>query len=317
MFTVKISAPFSASSIICQTPANKIIWGNCKFYINENVTSCNYWFVYEDLLSSEQLSCPKKNIVLITGEPPSIKKYSQKFLEQFATVITCHRTMKNINTVYTQQALPWHVGKRLQDRKEFCYGKDYDELKTIKNFNKSKLISIIVSGKNTTKGHKNRLKFVERLKSHFKERLDVFSRDNNPIDDKWDGIADYKYHIVIENSNYEDYWTEKLADSFLAGAYPFYCGCPNVGKYFSKSALSEIDINNVNVSIKIIEDAIKNNKYENSINSIMEARTLVLDTYNLFPFICNYVKKKLACQMKLKLHCILKKNFLNKKIFYT
>ncbi len=317
MFKVKINAPFSAESILCQTPGRKGIWNGCKFHINDDVMECDYWVVYEDLLQAEEVICPHNNILLITGEPPSVKKYESGFLNQFATIITCHSLIQHNNVVYTQQALPWHVGKRLKDKKNTCNGKDYDSLRAINRFNKNKLISIIVSEKNSTKGHRDRLIFVEQLKRYFGDQLDIFSRESKPVDDKWDAIAGYKYHIVIENSAVNDYWTEKLTDSFLGGAFPFYYGCKNIDKYFSKNALCLIDIYKISESVKLIEDAIFKSVYEHSIESIMESRNLVMDKYNLFPFIHDFVQEKIGSENRSQTKLYPQKKFIRQGLHFT
>ena len=45
----------------------------------------------------------------------------------------------------------------------------------------------------------------------FGTRLDVFGRGIRSIPDKAAGILPYRYHIALENSQFYDYWTEKLA----------------------------------------------------------------------------------------------------------
>ncbi|MFX8844619.1 glycosyltransferase family 10, partial [Acinetobacter baumannii] len=86
---------------------------------------------------------------------------------------------------------------------------------------------------------------------------------------KWDTLADYKYHIAIENDSCDDWVTEKFFDPILAYSYPFYYGCPNIHKYISEKSFTRIDINNFNQSIEIIEsiignDSIYNNFIDNS-----------------------------------------------------
>jgi len=80
------------------------------------------------------------------------------------------------------------------------------------------------------------------VKDYFGERIDIFGRGINEIEDKWDALDRYKYHIALENSVVEDYWTEKLSDAYLAGCYPIYYGCPNIEKYFDISSLARINI---------------------------------------------------------------------------
>ena len=110
----------------------------------------------------------------------------------------------------------------------------------------------------------------------------MFGRGFNGFDDKWDVVAPYKYHIAIENSSYNDYWTEKLADCYIGGAYPIYYGCKNVEKYFDNEALTVIDIHDVNKAIKQIEEVINSNTYETHRYALIKAKNQVLDEYNLF-----------------------------------
>jgi hypothetical protein len=98
-------------------------------------------------------------------------------------------------------------------------------------------------------------------------------------------ISSYKYHIVIENGSFEDYWTEKLADAFLGKAYPFYHGCPNLLDYFPKNSFTAIDINNFDESVAVIRKSMDQHYYERSIDAIETSRNLVLDKYNLFPML--------------------------------
>ena len=100
--------------------------------------------------------------------------------------------------------------------------------------------------------------------------------------DKWDAIAPYKYHLVLENSVQKDYWSEKLADAFLGFSYPIYYGCPNIYDYFSKDSLKIIDINNIDKAVQMIKDIIKDNLYDNRICAIDKSRNKVLNQYNIF-----------------------------------
>lgn len=282
MFRVKITTNFPEQPIIRQSPGGQGVWGEYRFFINQEIDECDFWVVYEGLTKSESTKCPQGNIIFITGEPPSIKEYQSGFLHQFNTVVTSHPDIKHPDVIYSQQALPWHIGMFQEDR---LLG--YDSLKALdyNTFNKTDLISVIVSNKNWTEGHVLRLEFVQKLKEHFGSRLEVFGRGIRDINDKWEAIAGYKYHIVLENSSFKDYWTEKLADSFLAYSYPFYFGCSNIKEYFPETCYTSIDINDIDRSIQIIEQAITENMFEKSIDHLNLARNLVLDRYNLFPML--------------------------------
>ena len=291
MIKVKVSTSFPEWPLLRQTPGSKGMWGDCQFVLNEDMNECDYWVVCEGLLQAESTVCPRKNTILITWEPPAVKVYNEEFISQFGTVITCHRNISHPNVIYSQQGLPWHVGRQVKDGKNIKFSKDYDELNNIRSFNKDKLLSVICSSKDHTKGHKKRVEFAERLKQYFGEKVDVWGWGFQEIEDKWDAISRYKYHVVIENSSSPDYWTEKLSDAFLGGAHPFYYGCPNISEYFSEDSFTSIDINNFERSASIIEEAIANRKYEKSVDAILDARDLMLDKYNLFPMIYTFCKK--------------------------
>lgn len=286
MIKVKISAITSKWSYLRQTPNSEGIWGDYQFFINQENDDYDFWVVHEGFSGKETAICNKNNIILFTGEPPSVKKYNPRFLKQFAAVITCHKDIKHKNVIINQQALPWVIGLSQQNERFI----NYDSLKANKNFKKTKLLSVISSNKNFTKGHVARLNFVERLKEHFGSEIDVFGSGINGVNDKYEAIADYKYHIVLENSQYPNYWTEKLSDCYLGYAYPFYYGCTNISEYFPAKSYTPIDINKPDEAISIIENTIKNNIYEISKEQIQQARELILDKYNLFPMIvkiCN------------------------------
>ncbi|MCI0660313.1 MAG: hypothetical protein L0220_04495, partial [Acidobacteria bacterium] len=89
-----------------------------------------------------------------------------------------------------------------------------------------------------------------------------------------------------------DYWTEKLADCFLAGAYPFYHGCPNLPEYFPSGSFTAIDINKPEEAIEIIEGGIRSHLYESSLHQLRGARELVLDKHNLFAMLSGIIEEE-------------------------
>ena len=289
MIRVKLTMPYWP--IERQTSNHSGIWDNCHFIINQQVSECDYWVVCENLINPEETLCPKENTILITHEPPTLGKYRTLFLKQFATVITCHKNIRHKNPIFQQQGLPWHVGRRQRNHVNLSWSKDYDELISIDQFSKDKEISVISSSKDGTDGHRQRLEFIRILKDYFGERIDIFGRGINEIEDKWDALVRYKYHIALENCAVDDYWTEKLSDAYLAGCYPIYYGCPNIEKYFDIPSLARIDLTQPDQAIHIIESCLKENRYENARQYIKNARKDILNKYNVFPMVCNLINK--------------------------
>ncbi len=286
MYHVKLSIANDNAGCGRQTPSGKKIWGNYCFHINEDIPEADFWVVYsKGQRKTETCKCAPENTIFVTGEPETVYHYSKGFVNQFAIALSVQPKIKHPRLMMMQPAQPWHIGK-VTNRKDGVitsveYTRDYDALK-LEIPKKSKLISIISSNKCFTQGHKDRLKFAMALKEHYGDKLDLFGQGLKPFADKWEVVAPYKYHICIENSAYPHYWTEKLADCYLGMAYPFYFGAPNVGKYFNDKAFTPIDIHDIEASIKIIDEAVADNLYEERLPYIAEAKNLVLDRYNLF-----------------------------------
>lgn len=258
------------------------IWGDFKFFINPinpEKIDFDYWFVYNFPLGEEEITaCRNGGLVLITGEPDSVEKYTRSYCNQFDCVITSQKDLNHPNKFFLPQGLPWHVKK------------SYDELIKLQPVSKTKKISIISSDKVRTEGHRRRLDFTLRIKDYFKEQIDLFGRGLNNFDDKWEALAPYEYSISIENSAQNFYFTEKLMDCFLSFTYPVYYGCINVNDYFDKRSYIQIDIDKFEYSVKRIEALLGNsNHYLDNLSYLSAERDKVLNNYNLFPLIVNFI----------------------------
>ena len=164
-----------------------------------------------------------------------------------------------------------------------------------------------------SEGHSARIKFLNALiNSNISHYIDVFGDGFTPIPDKWDAIMNYKYHLVIENEIQEDYWSEKLADSFLGFAYPIYSGCPNINKYFDENSMAVIDISNFEISLKKIKDIIDGDLYDRNIRAIEVARNQILNEYNIF----NLMAKMSTSEASLKKKIQLKTNYYYSDSFF-
>jgi len=299
MIKVKITMGNSGFPAQTQLPHMQPYWKDCQFFVNQEIAECDFWIVWGTMSKKESVICPKENIFFIASEPPAIYTYQEKFLRQFSSIVTCDKNTKHPNPRYWQQSLPWWLGHDLSGKGVVHPETTYDALSENSHIKKDKLLSIIVSNKKATAGHRKRIEFAERIKHYFGDKIDVFGIGANECRYKWDAIAPYKYHIAIENSSFDDYWTEKLADSILAESYTFYYGCKNIDTYFDESIYTKIDIHDIESSIKKIEEIIKKEEYEKNIDKIIEAKHLILNEYQLFPSIYN-VCSKLPINQKIK-----------------
>lgn len=252
-----------------QTPQRSGWWKYVHYRVNDNaVQEADFLVVHDDVDQPVTLRIPTGNSILITGEEKSAKLYPPEFINQFDVIITSRDDIHHPRVIRTHYYHPWSVKKT------------YDEL-MVADPVKSKNLSAVVSSMTVLEGHKNRFAFMNKMKGHFKEQLDWFSKGEQTfIQDKWDGLAPYAYSIAIENSEHPNYFTEKLTDCFLAGTLPFYWGCPNVQEFFDDRSLIRLNIADFPGSVQVVEMALRDELYRQRIPFVQDAKKLVLTKYS-------------------------------------
>lgn len=256
------------------------------FFFNHIDTDPDIVVVRNKYIKKKQtFNVAKQNTILMLSEPLSVVQFPQSYCNQFGMLYSCQSQLMHHNVVYGPALIPWFVGTSDPTHYSYNYFKQSPLPK------KSKLISVITSNKAFTRGHQNRLDFVMKLKQHFGDRIDIYGRGFNSFNDKWDVLKDYKYHIAIENTSDNYYWTEKLSDCYLSGCFPIYYGCKNINDYFPDESLTAIDITKPDAAIATIEHILKTDNYEQRVPYIEQAKNLVLDKYNMFSIIANCCNK--------------------------
>lgn len=280
--------------ILRQTPQRAGIsqCGKYQFYVNELIPDPDFVVIRgKSLKHPTTFHVAPENIVLTTSEPYSILSYPKAYCKQFGIVCSCQEQLKHPNVIYTPALLSWYAGMKF-DNGSATPQMDYDDFVNVGIPSKSKLISVVTSNKAFTQGHQDRINFVEKLKAHYGDRLDVFGRGFRDFEDKWDVLAPYKYHIAIENSCTNYYWTEKLSDCYLSGTYPIYYGCKNIHDYFPQEALLKIDIYDVENSIKAIDKLLDDDSfYDSHMPVLQECKNLVLGDFNIFNYVASCLDK--------------------------
>lgn len=273
---------------------NEQIWENYKFIFNNN-ERYDYLVVIDDIKESIKINAECNGCLLFTGEPPSVRLYPHNYLKQFDIIYTCQKKLyKDNNTYLSIPPLPWMAGCNLikgshDATSDICL--TYDSLLKNKNSNRLDKICLITSNKKLTKGHRNRVHFALKLKNAMPNEIDIYGNGFTNISDKFEIQTKYKYSVVIENCSYPNYWTEKLADTFLAGSYPIYYGAPNILDYFKNNQLSTLDILDFEKSLDIIKNTIQENRYEKYQKELMDAKNLILNKYNMFTIIATAIRK--------------------------
>jgi hypothetical protein len=256
-------------------------WSGCRFFLNPQGGSFDYCAVYDSIPVTASILCPPDKTLLITGEPPSIKYYDERFIRQFHEVLTCHSDMPHPRRLYDQQAYLWYAGIGRPGGGRMAANLSYDDFGAEDTPEKTQLLSVVVSDKAVTPGHRHRRAFVAKLRERFGERLAIYGRGICDITDKAEAIRPARYHIVLESSQFPDYWTEKLADAFLCMSFPFYWGAPNLARYFPEPAFEPINIYDPDASIAVIEREIDADRFALALPELRRAKALVLDRYNM------------------------------------
>jgi len=276
------SAP--SDPVLRQLPRRSAGWCTHDFVVALDDGPFDSWVVYDNLDSIKTANVQRRDTLLITGEPPSVRRYRARFTSQFGSVRTSHSSIQHACIERSHEAQIWHYG--MHACRSHPQVLDYDMLAAFTPPPKPKLLSVISSNKSVTPDHRQRLVFVERLRQAFGDCIDVFGRGIRELEDKADAIWDYRYHIVLENDHSDCYMSEKLPDAFLGWSYPFYSGSKFADKIFPSSSFSRIDMYRPEESIASIQRHIQADSYTSNLDRIGNARAKVLDETNLFAVIC-------------------------------
>jgi len=279
MTIIRILKNWNWPDLMRQTPSCSGKWGDLQF--TEQLTEvCDYLIVCNHLEQDINVVCPTEAIWGIVQEPP-VPEYLwlREGFKDFSRVYTPDISLNGLRYHYSHGALPWHVNKT------------YDELKACPVPEKVRSFSSVTSNKSARPGHQLRMSFLDSLKLKINTDIDLWGRGFRPLDDKWDGLAPYRYSLAIENCSAPHYWTEKLADCFLSWTMPIYYGATNIFDYFPREALVWVDISQPEEALDTIRQAISSDLWLRNRESIAYARELVLDKYQFFPFFAQRINE--------------------------
>lgn len=275
-----------------QIPKSIINSNEVKFTFNEDV-NCDYCFVFDEVNYEFSVSCPKRNLILCLGEPKHVKIYPRSYIRQFGRVASFYKIKGIENISINHPLLPWMAGISFDVHKKEWIRENvmtYDDFTNSDTHDRLNKLAIITSNKAFSKGHKERLNFVLRLKENLGDLLDIYGDGFVPVEDKYNILRKYKYCLVIENCRIQNYWTEKLADSILSGCYTFYNGCTNINSFFNNACINTFELNDVKTVSNKIRDLISNNIYENCLVDINKAKKEILNKYNIVTSLINFIQ---------------------------
>lgn len=202
-----------------------------------------------------------------------IQKYEHSFSSFACTSTTCIGTTisnkYNLGLSFIYYGFPLY--KKLQEPRPIV--------------NKTKFCICIISNDSES----FRKEFIKKLLESTKQSIDCYgklfkNKSSDIIDNtSWynpaifDIIKEYKFMICMENSQIENYWTEKLVNGYLGNTIPIYWGDPNITDIFNSKSfinintlgvekgierIKELDCNNNLYNMMYCEPAITSNKYD-------------------------------------------------------
>lgn len=276
---VKLTFPPLQWDFLKYSPGNDGVFGNYKFILNnDELDEYDYWIVAQNLNhSTEQAIVNKNNVIFDTSESFDIVNYPSAFLGQFAFVSSFRDDILHSNRIISIPVIPWFLKQR------------YDELDIDMPINKSKKISLLASNKTISLNHIKRFEFVKKVAKYFKDDVDIFGAGFTPfIYDKGPTLLPYQYSIILETITNENYFSEKIGDSYLAETFPLYYGCSNLEDYFSSKSFIRLDISDFEKSKKVISKILDDNggHYADHLRYIKEAKHNYLEKYSILPALC-------------------------------
>ncbi len=108
------------------------------------------------------------------------------------------------------------------------------------NTNKSFSISHLTGFKEYTEGHLMRKKLYYK-QNKIKKPLEFYISQHGGVDNAFNNkslgesknpLFDSQFHVCIENSRQNNFFTEKLIDCFVMKTIPIFWGCNNIEKFF-------------------------------------------------------------------------------------
>ncbi|QIE45903.1 hypothetical protein G5B38_10385 [Pseudohalocynthiibacter aestuariivivens] len=175
----------------------------------------------------------RAHISIMVMEPPAIHGHHLQKLRwshrRFYRVLTCNEALL--------AAIPNGIF--------FAHGSTWVPEWRDLDVTKARMTSLIASAKRSQEGHQLRHSVAAWANA---KGLDVDTMGGGyiPFGAKAEGLAPYRYSIVIENVREPNYFTEKLLDAVLCETVPIYWGCPNIADFIDTSGMilcqSEADI---------------------------------------------------------------------------
>jgi hypothetical protein len=270
--------------------------GSWTIHVNDGIQSADAWIVIEGTNEDDNLCViPHGNLFFASAEVVHSDDYylSQTwsaYFSQFDFILSCHPILID-NCRQMPPFLPWMINANHGNSIFAPHIRDINMLQEMSPLTKSKLMSVICSSKSFTAGHAIRLKFVEKLVEEFADEIDWYGNGINPLSEKWEGLADYKYTISIENRIAPRVITEKLIDPFLTFTLPLYAGAPDADVYFESRGFLALDFRDWTGSLRLVEQVLREDPYQARMPYLIDNRNRALNEFHFIKRLIREVER--------------------------
>ena len=151
-------------------------------------------------------------------------------------------------------------------------------------------VSYLTSSKTMCAGHNFRHEIFGKLPSSIGS-LPVIKHMSPPEIEKADMLIPFQFTIVMENSRYQDWITEKLIDALVMRTIPIYWGAPNVGEYFDTGGI--LSFETYPQLLKILE-SLTSETYKDKVNSVDSNIHKAMQYTNHFRRIDEIIRRRLS-----------------------
>lgn len=167
----------------------------------------------------------RARVSLLFREPRAIHGHHMRLLKLYS-----HRRFFRVLT-----GDPWLLSA-IPNAVEFPMGGTWVPHWRELSLEKRAMCSLIASDKRSQPGHKLRHAVVDWARATGAD-IEIMGRGYRAFADKAEGLAPYRYSVVIENVREPGYFSEKLVDALLCGTVPIYWGAPDIGRFFDTGAM--------------------------------------------------------------------------------
>lgn len=272
---VRIVKDWDSPDLLRQTPGGKGLWEGVRFELGGR-GDCDLLVVLKRLPEDLSLRCRAGGLWLIKQEPP-VKALDRHRMghDQFDRVFLPGYESTHPGAEHSQPALPWHVDR------------SYDELRELDRPPPERKagLSWVCSSADGLAGHCARLKILEALLAS-DVPFDHFGNGFRRVDDEFDPLFPYRYSLAVENHAGPFHWSEKISDCYLSWTVPIYHGCPDLEEHFPEESFIRLrEPGDGAACVRQIRRILREDDWERRLPALGETRRLVLERYQLFPWI--------------------------------